>query len=48
MATNGITDGSLFSRDAQGMQIDLLFKRIRSIILTAIRSSELTDDKLKT
>lgn len=48
MATNGITDGALFSRDAQGMQIDLLFKRIRAIILKAIRSSELTDDKLKT
>ena len=48
MATHGISDGSLFSRDAQGMQIDLLFKRIRSIILSVIRSSELRDDKLKT
>ena len=47
MATHGISDGSLFSRDAQGMQIDLLFKKIRSIILSAIRSSELKDDKVK-
>ena len=41
MASQGIPDGSLFSRDAQGMQIDLLLKKIRTIILKVIQNRAL-------
>lgn len=44
MATQGIPDGSLFSRDGNGMQIDLLFKKIRSIVLQVIQNKDLQDD----
>ena len=38
MATQGIPNGSLFKRDQQGMQIDLLLKRIREILLSILQS----------
>ena len=33
MSTKNIGDGQLFSRENSGMQLDLLLKRIRNIIL---------------
>ena len=43
MATQSIKNESLFSRDSNGMQIDLLFKKIRSIVLQVIQNNDLED-----
>ena len=47
MATQGIPDGSLFNREGAGMQLDLLLKQIRSILLSVIQSEAAMDLKIK-
>ena len=47
MATQGIPDGSLFNREGAGMQLDLLLKQIRSILLGVIQSEAAMDLKIK-
>ena len=47
MATKGIDNGTLFSRTEEGMQIDLLFKRIRTVISGVVRGDSSQDIKVK-
>jgi len=47
MATKGIDNGTLFSRSKEGMQIDLLFKRIRTVISGVVKGDSSQDIKVK-
>jgi len=47
MSTKGIEDGSLFKRSMEGMQLDLLLKRIRLIIQGIVKSESPPEIKVK-